>query len=111
MGSLNFVLFSFQQILNRNPTLVEQNSGVSMIDGSSAVLFLQSGSSKDDYLSIFFNADDCYEGAVVRLYHDFLFRAPESLEMSVAAIQYKNTGDYEQLQKDILATDEFVGIN
>jgi hypothetical protein len=31
--------------------------------------------------------------------------------MSVAAIQYKNTGDYEQLQKDILATDEFVGIN
>lgn len=111
MGSLNFVLFSFQQILNRNPTLVEQNSGVSMVEGNSAVLFLQSGSSKDDYLSIFFNADDCYEGAVVRLYHDFLFRAPESLEMSVAALQYKNTGDYEQLQKDILATDEFVGID
>jgi hypothetical protein len=75
------------------------------------VLFLQSGSSKDDYLSIFFGSDDCYEGAVVRLYNDFLFRAPESLEMSVASIQYKNTGDYEQLQKDILATDEFVGIN
>ena len=30
--------------------------------------------------------------------------------MSVAAIRYRDTGDYEQAQKDILSTNEFIGI-
>lgn len=111
MGSLNFVVASFQQLLGRNPTLSEQTNGISMVDGLNAVLFLRAGAGKEDYLNILTGADDYYEGAVVRLYNEFLFRAPSSLEMSVAAIRYRDTGSYEQLQKDILATDEFAGLN
>ncbi|MBK7965462.1 MAG: hypothetical protein IPK10_09345 [Bacteroidetes bacterium] len=80
-----------------------------MIGGSNAVLFLQAGASKDDYLNIFFNSDDYFEGAVIRVYKDYLLRAPESTEMSAATLKYKNSLDFESIQKDVLASDEFVG--
>lgn len=110
MGALNFVVVSFRQLLHRNATDQEKSAGVSMVGGNSAVLLLQSGTGKDDYLDILTHSDDYYEGTIVRLYNDFLFRDPESLEMSVAAIRYRDTGDYEQAQKDILSTNEFIGI-
>ena len=108
MGSLNFVNTTFQHFLNRNPTLTEQSNGVSMVNGNNAVLFLQAGSSKEDYLDIFFNSSDYYEGAINRLYQDYLFRAPVSLEMSVASLNYQQSHDFEAVQKAILSTDEFV---
>jgi hypothetical protein len=111
MGPDNFVISSFQHFLDRNPTLSEQIGGVSMVNGSNAVLFLQAGASKDDYLNIFFNSDDYFEGAVIRVYKDYLLRAPKSTEMSAAALKYKSTLDFESVQKDVLATDEFIGIN
>lgn len=110
MGNLNFVIASFKQLLNRYATDQEKTNGVSMISGNNAVLLLQSGNGKGDYLDILTRSDDYYEGTIVRLYNDFLFRDPESLEMSVAAIRYRDTGDYEQAQKDILSTNEFIGI-
>lgn len=110
MGPDNFVISSFQHFLDRNPTLAEQSSGVGMVNGSNAVLFLQAGSSKDEYLNIFFNSDDYFEGAVIRVYKDYLLRAPESIEMSTATLKYKTTLDFESVQKDVLATDEFIGI-
>ena len=110
MGADNFVLSSFQHFLYRNPTMSELFGGVGMIGGSNAVLFLQAGASKEDYLNIFFNSDDYFEGSVIRIFNDYLLRAPNSIEMSEAALKYKNTLNFESVQKDVLATDEFVGI-
>lgn len=110
MGANNFVITAFQQFIQRNPTLDEQSNGVSMVNGNNAVLFLKSGASKDDFLSILFQSDDYFEGAIIRLYKDYLLRSPESIEMSVAAIKYRNTLDFEAVQKDILASDEFAGL-
>lgn len=110
MGPDNFVISSFQHFLDRNPTLIEQTSGVGMVSGSNAVLFLKAGASKEDYLNIFFNSDDYFEGAVIRVYKDYLLRAPGSIEMSTAALKYKSTLDFEAVQKDVLVTDEFIGI-
>lgn len=111
MGADNFVISSFQHFLNRNPTVDEQQNAVSMVNGFNAILFLQSGSSKSDYLRIFFNSRDYFEGTVVRLYLDYLLRNPGSLEMSVAANKYQSTLDFESIQKDILSGDEFVQIS
>ncbi|MBK9638925.1 MAG: hypothetical protein IPO63_14390 [Bacteroidetes bacterium] len=110
MGVDNFVLSSFQHFLDRNPTLSELYGGVGMIGGNNAVLFLHAGASKDDYLNIFFNSDDYFEGAVIRVFNDYLLRAPNSLEMSTATLKYRSTLNFESIQKDVLATDEFVGI-
>lgn len=110
MGAANFIISSFQHFLGRNPTLDEQSNGVSMVNGNNALIFLQAGASKDDFLSILFSSLDYFEGSVVRMYQDYLLRKPESLEMSTAAIKYKTSLDYEAVQKDVLASDEFAGL-
>ncbi len=78
MGSANFVISTFQHLINRNPTSAEQNSGVSMVDGSNSVLFLQAGATKTDYLYILTHSNNYYEAQVVFLYQKYLNRDPDN---------------------------------
>lgn len=111
MGSLNFVVSVFQNLLFRYPSVNELDEGIKMVDGQSAVLFLQTGATKNDFLEIFFNSNDYFEGQVRDLYLRYLFREPTSSEMSVEGMQYKQDQDYIALQKRILSKDEYIGIN
>ncbi|MBK5284169.1 MAG: hypothetical protein JJE25_02110 [Bacteroidia bacterium] len=110
MGAFNFVVSLFQHFLDRYPTTNEQNSGAAMVNGSSAVLFLVTGQSKNDLLDIFFASDDYYEGQVRSLYRRYLYREPTTIEMSNGTLLYLITGDYIQLQKSILTKNEYIGI-
>ena len=110
MGAFNFVVSMFQHFLDRYPTTNEQVAGVNMVNGNSAVLFLTAGQSKNDFLKIFFDSDDYYEGQVLTLYRQYLFRTPTTLEMSDGTTLYMSTGDFIQLQKSILSKNEFVGL-
>ena len=110
MGSLNFVVAVFQNIIRRYPTMAELDAGIDMVDGITTILFFEVGGSKDDFLEIFFDSSDFYEGQVRDLYLRYLLREPNSYEMSVASIKYKNSNNYSDLQKDILILDEFMGI-
>lgn len=116
MGTENFVVSVFQNLLLRFPTSAENissnelESSKNMVDGFEAVLFFQIGSSKEDFMNIFLSSNDYFEGQVRLLYNRFLFREPESEEMTQLALQYSLDRDYEQLQKAILTTDEYVGI-
>ena len=111
MGSLNFVVSVFQNFLDRYPSDSELEEGIKMVDGLSASLFLTLGDSKDDFLDIFFNSTDYFEGQVRFLYLKYLFRDPTSAEMSIKAIEYKQSKDFKALQRSILTTDEYLGIN
>ncbi|NNM15446.1 MAG: hypothetical protein HKO56_02220, partial [Bacteroidia bacterium] len=110
MGSLNFVVAVFQNIIRRYPTMSELNASIEMVDGTTSILFFEVGSSKDDFLDIFFDSSDYYEGQVRDLYLRYLLREPNTVEMSAASIKYKNSDDYKQLHKDILILDEYMGI-
>lgn len=110
MGAANFVISTFQQLINRNPTSSEQQSGISMVNGNNAVLFMQSGNSKNDYLDIFTHSNDYFEGQVVFMYLKYLNRPPDSVEMSEGTIKYSTTGDYTAVERDILTSDEFIGL-
>ena len=110
MGSLNFVVAVFQNIIRRYPTMAELDAGIDMVDGITTILLFEVGGSKDDFLEIFFDSSDFYEGQVRDLYLRYLLREPNSFEMSVASIKYKNSNNYSDLQKDILILDEFMGI-
>ena len=110
MGSFNFVVSMFQHFLDRYPTTNEQVAGVNMVNGNSAVLFLTAGQSKNDFLNIFFASDDYYEGQVLSLYRQYLFRTPSTVEMSNGTLLYMTTEDFIQLQKSILSKNEFIGI-
>lgn len=110
MGSLNFVISCFQNLLLRNPTTYEAEQGVTMVDGFNAILFLQAGESKSDFVNIFISSDDYYEGQVQLLFNRFLFRTPESEEMTNYSEIYRNSNDYKSLISEILSTDEYAGI-
>ena len=79
MNAQNFVLAVFQQLINRSPTQNELLNGVAMVDGFNAIVFFQSGSSKDAFLDIILNTDDYYEGQVVQLYKKYLLRLLKNL--------------------------------
>ena len=110
MGTENFVVSMFQNFLYRYPTDDELAQSTTMVDGQSAVVFLQTGTTKDDFLTIFFGCNNYFEGQVRDLYKKYLFREPTSVEMSDKATVYKNSVDYKALQKAILSTDEYAGI-
>lgn len=121
MGTENFVLSVFTHFLFRSPTgypsdsltagkQTELNSASAMVDGKNSLFFFQAGSSKEDFLNIFFNSNDYFEGQVRYLYLRYLFRNPSSAEMTGAAIKYKNSKNYIEMQKEILSSDEYTGI-
>lgn len=110
MGTENFVLSMFQNFLYRYPSEEELAQGKQIVDGFEGVLFLQTGTVKDDFISIFFNSNNYFEGQVRDLYLKYLFREPTSVEMSAKASTYKNSLNYKTLQKEILSTDEYAGI-
>ena len=110
MGAANFVISSFLHFLNRAPTTNELTQGENIVNGTPGTLFLQVGQSKQDYLAIFFSSLNYFEGEAVLLYNKYLFRNPTSVEMTNAATKFQSTLDYIQLQKDILSTNEYIGI-
>lgn len=110
MGTQNFVLAMFEYFLDRYPTEAEESSAILMIDGFNSVLFGVEGKNKEDFLDIFFASDDYFEGQVVDIYQDFMFRLPSSQEMSSATIAYQESQDYADVLTDILTTDEYLGL-
>jgi len=110
MGSFNLVVSMYNHFLFRDPTEAETNAGITMVDGFTAVVFYQNGSSKDDFISNFFNSDDYHEGVVRELFLRHLFREPTTEEMNYHTVRYLSTGNFEEVLKGILTLDEYVGL-
>lgn len=107
MGTENFVVSVFQNFFFRYPTIAELNQGKRMVDGRQGVLFLQGGSSKSDFLQIIFTSTAYFEGQIVNLHKRYLFREPQSLELSTFTQAYQQHNDYQRIQTEILASDDY----
>lgn len=110
MGTQNFVIATFNQLLLRYPTENELAQSSLMIEGFNGILFFEPGKSKDDYLTIFTESNDYFEGQVRDVYLRYLFREPLSHEVTTYAEQYKTSDDYSALLKVVLGSDEYAGI-
>ncbi|MEZ5174481.1 MAG: hypothetical protein R2850_13495 [Bacteroidia bacterium] len=110
MGSLNFVLACFQNLLLRNPTEFELEQGIRMVDGFNGVVFLEAGNSKREFEDLFIASRDYAEGQVKILFNRFLFRVPNSEEMTGLAEEYQQNNNYKNLITKILETDEYAGL-
>lgn len=107
MGTENFVVASFQNFLFRYPTQVELTEASNMIVGVAGYLFFTNGSSKADFLELFFSSNGYLEGQVIDLHKKYLFRDPTSAEMVSMTLEYSQDGDYGALQTQILASDAY----
>ena len=110
MGSFNYVVSIYQNFLHRYPTEYELENGIIMVDGEQSICFEQNGDSKNDFNSLFFEHNGYYEGQIISVYNKLLFRDPTTLEISELIQSFKQNKDYQSLQKRILTTDEFLGI-
>jgi hypothetical protein len=110
MGSENFVISTYQNFLFRYPSDAELLAGKAMVDGTTSTVFFKLGKSKYDYVDIFFDTDDYYEGQVRFIFKKYLFREPTGAEIYLYANIYKSTNNYKELEKAIFTTDEFAGI-
>ena len=110
MGTENFVVSCFQHFLSRYPTTYELYQSKNMVEGVPAILFLESGQSKADFIRIFFTSKDYFEGLATNLYQRYLLRNPTSIEMGNASQSFSINHDYVQMQKDILSTNEYIGL-
>ncbi len=111
MGTENFVVSTFQNFLFRYPSDQELLSGKTMVDGNTATLFLQIGNTRQDYVDIFFDSNDYYEGQVRLMFSRYLFRQPTSAEAAFYAAIYKDSGNFAELQKAFFSLDEYAGID
>ncbi len=110
MGAENFVISLFQNFLFRNPTEAELESGKSMYNDVSGTLFTISGKTRVELLDVFFGSLEYYEGQVRANYLRFLYREPTDNEIALLATQYQIDKDYNAIQKYILSSDEYLGI-
>ena len=110
MGSFNLVVSLYNHFLFRDPTESETQDGITMVDGLTSVVFYTSGSTKDEFIDIFFTSNDYYEGTVRELFYRYLFREPTTEELNYHTVNYKASDDFQELQKAILSLDEFVGL-
>lgn len=108
MGSLNFVIAAYQLFYQRNPTQTEIAASVAMIDGVNSVLYSQNGSSKDEFLDIFFNQPAFYEGQVKILFNRLLLRVPNTEEQSYYTNLYLQSQNHRLIISKIVSSNEFV---
>lgn len=107
MGSENFVVSVFQSLLNRYPTIEELDAAKDMVNGRPAILFLQTGQTKNDFLDIFFNVRSYQEGQVSLLFNDNLFRSPTSSELIEYTNFYIEKNDFESLLLEVLSSETY----
>ncbi|MBS1637686.1 MAG: hypothetical protein JST26_17355 [Bacteroidetes bacterium] len=107
MGTENFVVSSFQHFLLRYPSAEELSNGKLMVDGFASNLFYQSGTTKNDYMNIFFASDNFKEGTARELYKRYLFKEPSTTRLYDLTQYYKQHPNYQDLQREILSSDEY----
>jgi len=110
MGTENYVISMYQNFLYREPTAYELTEGKKMVDGFSGIQFSQVGKSKNEFMDIFLSSGSYFEGQVRNLFVRYYFREPGSEEMASYANRYKASLNYKQLQKELLSSDEYVGL-
>ena len=110
MGSENFVVSIFQNLIQRYPTLQELTEGKKMVNGTQGVLFLQVGETKNEFLDIFFSVNSYYEGQVTYLFRSNVFRSPTSQEQTYYTQYFLSDKDFDNLYVELLSSDIYFEI-
>lgn len=108
MNTFNFVNATFDDLFFRLPTSSEYDIAYEMVENNqSGFLLGQTGTNKGEYLTLLVNSKEFYEGLVNWAYKSLLVREPSAAELISHLNEIQTTQDFQQLQLDIMKTDEF----
>lgn len=109
MGTENFVVSAYNNYYLRYPSATEQADAITMVNGYDASLYGVSGKGKADFIDVFFDQTEFYQGIVVTQFEQYLLRQPTTYELyhhtqTVAA----SGGDWAALQLELLGSYEYI---
>jgi len=108
MNTFNFVNATFDNLLWRFPTQAEFDAGFAMVElNNPAILFGSTGQNKGDYVEIFEESIEMFEGLIIWAYQALLARTPTSLETSELLYDFYLNRDFRLIQQHILISDEY----
>jgi len=108
MGTFNFVISAFDNLLYRYPTDAEYEAGYAMVeDNTSGVLMGQVGTNRGDFIRIMTEGQAFYQGMIIWTFKTLLLRDPTPNEISYYMASYFTDKDFEKLQRAIMSTDEY----
>ena len=108
MGTFNFVISAFDNLLYRYPTDAEYEAGYTMVeDNVSTTLMGQSGTNRGDFIRIMTEGQAFYQGMIMWTFKTLLLRDPTPNELSFYIASYFVDKDFEKLQRAIMSTDEY----
>lgn len=108
MNSLNFVNASFDDLFFRFPTRDEFAIAYDIIEnGKGGALFGGYASTKPDYCQMLVRSREFHEGMIKWAYLTLVGREPNTQESFNLIQDYFPDGDFQQVQLNILATDEY----
>ena len=108
MNTFNFVNATFENLLWRFPTDAEFEEGYRMVEyNASANLFGQIGQNKTDYVNILTNSREMFEGIIIWAYQQLLSRRPSTEETAALLNDYYEHRQIQEVQRNIMASDEY----
>jgi hypothetical protein len=110
MGTENLIVSIYQNFFYRYPTIEELEEATKVVEGLQGIVFYEVASGKANFISLFTESNEYYEGQVRELYLRYLFREPAASEMAHLANQYMDGATYQFIQQQILSSDEYVGL-
>ena len=108
MGTENFVISMYNNLLDRPPTKYELAQGKMMVDSSDAVFVGIHGHSKEDFVALFFDSYPYYEGQVRMLYKRYYFSEPPAEYLAHLTLEYYKKKDFRKLQAELLSLDKLI---
>ena len=74
---------------------------------NSASMFGQVGQNKTDYVNIFSNSREMYEGMIIWTFQQILSRSPTTEETATFLEDFINHKDIKIIHRQIMVTDEY----
>lgn len=104
----NYARTGFDHYLFRLPTDQERDDVYSMVQlGEPKTLLGMSGQNKDDYYTIISSCKEWHEGLIRWNFITFLGREPDPQELYDYMLEYGNDMKAQELQKEILISNEY----
>ena len=108
MNSFNFVNATFDNLLWRYPTKSEFKEGYNMVEYNlSGSVLGRKGQNKGDYVAIFNESRELFEGIIIWTYQQLLARRPTSKETAVLLKDFYDHRDIRLIQRAVLVTNEY----
>lgn len=112
MNTFNFVNASFDDLFYRFPTTAEFDNAYTIIEFNAPATILGSvASNKEEYLTVLTTSDEYEEGLIRWVYLSLLAREPSSAEVFDLMQNLSLTYNVQEVQKQIMKTDEYAGFD